>query len=257
MGAKGFLNLSSKESLVSYKAILENSNRKWATAANNAEAGDYGSAINSAVISIEELVKALIVAMNGHGFEFRKVPAMQQFFKNHKIRYLLAYAMFLVNIFSQEIGLYILRIKSNPQDMIDWMHRLFANEIGALNNLDAYWRLKSRLVRREFEWFEKVDIFRQDAMYSDFDEGIKSPLFITPETYIDTVERLKKVRDVGLSLIETLESSDEVYVNHYRMMKNQFKVDNYYPKIEALLMGIKRTGVPFQSIRERFNKIDN
>ncbi|HYF69067.1 MAG TPA: AbiV family abortive infection protein [Ohtaekwangia sp.] len=253
MGAKGFLHLSKKNSLAAFKAVLQNSDLKWNTAAKVAKTKDYGTAISIAVASVEEVVKALIIAMNGYGFEFRKAPSMQRFFKNHQIRYVVAYAMFLVNVFSQELKELFLKINSNPVDGIDWMNRIIANDPREIFKIQAYARLKFRLIKKEFQWFEKVDTFRQEGMYSDFDDGIKSPVSITKKTYAETIGRLEKVRKVGLALIETLESKDHTYINHYKMLKSRFIQDQYYERIETTLKNMSRPSVPFESIRTFFS----
>lgn len=253
MSAKGFLHLSAKDSLEAYKGVLHNANVKWASAMKIAEAEDFGTATSVAVSSIEELIKSVIIAMNGYGFEFRKAPLMDKFFKNHQIRYVVAYGMFLVNVMSEEFKKLFFWLKSNPAEGIAWMKDLFQNKDYHQVRMQAYMRLKLRLIKQEFEWFEKADTFRQEGMYTDFDGVLKSPLTVSSDVFKETIYRLSKVRQVGISIIETLESKDEVFVKHYAFMRQRFIDDDYYGKIQSALASMKRPQVPFESLRAFVN----
>jgi AbiV family abortive infection protein len=67
-----------------------------------AERGEHGSSVFMAITSVEELVKALIILMDGRGFALRNVVGIGVIFRNHQIRYLLSYAMFVINVASDE-----------------------------------------------------------------------------------------------------------------------------------------------------------
>src|SRR4051812_38270732 len=100
MSSKTFLTIPKKECLEVYKTILKNSDNKWESGKKLADIGDFGGATSFALISVEELIKALIVFLDGKGFEFRSLKGIDTFFKNHKIRYIIAYAMFAMNLFT-------------------------------------------------------------------------------------------------------------------------------------------------------------
>lgn len=252
MSAKGFLNLSQDASLSAYKSVLANSDKKWETARRIAGELDFGTATSVAVGSVEELIKALLIAMNGYGFQFRKAPTMERFFRNHQIRYVVAYAMFVINIFVEDLKKLVVWIRLNPEQGLALAQDL--QEKRATREMEVYLEDRGKKIIEEFEWFEKVDTFRQEGMYTDFDGGLKSPLSITAEVYAQTIDRLEKVRHVGKAVIEYFESEGNDDIKFIENLKQQFIDGGYYGKIESALKGMKRPQVPFESLRAFFSR---
>ena len=84
---RNFLNLSSKECLDIYQELIDNSNRHFLIALKIAENKEFGIAISHLILGTEELVKGIIIFLDGNGLEIRKVQGIKNFFKNHIIRH--------------------------------------------------------------------------------------------------------------------------------------------------------------------------
>ncbi|NOT91646.1 AbiV family abortive infection protein [Ferruginibacter sp.] len=115
MEGKTFLNISRKECLIVYNDILENSDRRWESGMVLAKNGDFGLGISASIISIEELIKAIIVFLDGNGFDFRKSKGIDSFFRNHEIRYVIAYFIFIISLAGDELKKIIKKMNDNPE----------------------------------------------------------------------------------------------------------------------------------------------
>jgi len=103
MSSKTFVTISKNECLTVYRNVLEHSDQKWESGKQLAKINDFGGATSMAIISVEELVKSLIIFLDGKGFEFRSIKGISTLFDNHQIRYLLAYTMFAMGLFGDEL----------------------------------------------------------------------------------------------------------------------------------------------------------
>jgi len=252
MSNKTFLSLNKSESLGAYVKILENSNDQWESAASLAMRGKYGNAITIAIVSIEEMVKALIVQLNGRGFQFGKVKGMNRFFRSHQIRHVIGYAMFIVNVFSEEVIFFLQKFRENPNEGLDFINAVTSNNEKAHQELSEYGMGLFESMAKEFEWFSMMETFRQDGLYVDYKDHLKTPIEITENQYREINSRLEKVRRVGLGLVEALNSNDELFVAHFDSLRKQFIKDKYYDKIESGLSQLAASRDPFQALRLLF-----
>lgn len=249
MASKSFLTISSKECLTVYKQILINVDAKWNTANKIAELGDYGSAVSHIIISIEELMKALLIYFDGKGFYFRRVKGMDTFFKNHQIRYVIAYAIFVMAIFGDELKKFILKMRENPEYML----RL-SIEIKEEDYFERKLKLpllkKLSLLRKEFDWFSDVDISRQSGFYIDYKEELKKPSDITSEDFLKFKKNMAKVRNVAKGLIDVFEQNSSETALQLASLKKDFSQKDYYSKIENALSKLKASKEsPFKLIK--------
>jgi AbiV family abortive infection protein len=255
--SKTFSNISKSECLIAYKEVVDNSDSKWRLGKKLAKDKEYGSAIFMAVVSVEELVKAIIILMDGRGFSLRRVPGMKTIFKNHQIRHVLAYAMFVINIFSEESINFLKKFRENPEAGIKFMNDIVNKDELLMAKMNGWALKKVEMILREFDWFAQVDLFRQNGMYCDYKDGLKNPIRITEENYQEAYLRLEKVRMVGQSLVETLVSTDDLYVNHYAKMRRTFARDKYYDLIGGALTRLRETkNDPFVGIKKYFSGSD-
>lgn len=105
----------------------------------------------------------------------------------------------------------------------------------------------------EMEWFSQVDLFRQDGFYSDYDGELKTPLVISKQTYIETMERLIRVRFAANEIIRVLQKPDEQFVTEFKKMKQQFRQDDMYTKVSAGLQMVRQTKHdPFAFMKDWF-----
>lgn len=249
---KTFMTLSKEECLIAYKDVLSNSESKWEAGLKNAKNGEHGIALSLAIISIEELVKSLIILMDGKGFNIRSTKGIHTIFRNHQIRFVIAYAMFVVSVFGEELIRLIQMLKGDPKLLPNLIVKFTNNDPVMLRWLKIYSIKKFLMLKREFEWFSQVDLFRQDGFYSDYDGMLRSPLKIDGQNYFEVIHRLDKVRRVGKSLIDSLNSEEELYTEHFQNMKQMFYQENFYDKIGAALSTVRKARQnPFDVIVEK------
>jgi AbiV family abortive infection protein len=255
MSSKTFLTIPKKECLVVYLEILNNSNKKWESGKKLAEIGDFGSATSIAIFSIEELVKSILVLLDGYGFKFRNIQGIGLFFKNHQIRYILAYAMFVINIFSEEIKKYIIYFRDKPNELILEIAKIRGDRRYLEQKLKYYTFRKIIALKKEFEWFSKVDVLRQDGLYCDFDEQLKNPINISEEDYQQVFRRLEKVKEVGQIIIDSFTSHEYLYKDYIEQMKLDFRQNDIYQKISNALMKLRHSNEnPFELIMKNIEK---
>jgi len=110
------------------------------------------------------------------------------------------------------------------------------------------------LLKKEFEWFAKVDIFRQDGFYCDYAEQLKNPITISSVDYEQVIIRLEKVRTVGKEIIEAFETADEATIEQITQIKRDFKQKKYYEKFSRALTTVRQTREnPFELIKKNIS----
>lgn len=253
MAGKTFITMSKKDCLTYYKDVLQTSESNWKSGIILARENQFGNAMSMAIISSEELVKAIIILLDGKGFEFRRVQGMDALFANHQIRYVIQYAMLVINIFTEEFKTYFLKFREDPAKGMAFFNGIKANDINFVSQLEKYGLETLDRLTAEFEWFSKVDIYRQQGFYSDYEDQLQTPINIDAETYQQAFSRLEKVRAVGLELITSLESSGELYVNHFNSMRRNLKQKKTYARIADSLAVLRQTREnPFAVIKKYF-----
>lgn len=259
MSSKTFLTISKKECLIVYKDILANSNKKWESGKHLSLIGDFSSATSMAIISIEEMVKALVVYLDGNGFEFRKVKGMDKVFNHHQIRYLIAYIMFVISLFGEDLIRFIETVRENPSEITKISEALKQNKDEFFEkNLKVYFLRKLVLLEREFSWFSQVDVFRQDGFYSNYEEHLTNPITISKYDYKQVFQRLEKVRKVGAEIITAFEIKDESVIENLKKVKIEFKQMKFYSHIEKSLAIIRQSREnPFDIVKSNFVSFEN
>lgn len=248
-----FANISHKECLQVYAKILENSDRKWDAAKKMSEMPDYGTSISLAIVSIEELIKALVICLDGHGFEFRKIKGMDVVFNRHQVRYVIAFVMLLINTVFEDLVAFVMHFKLKPDEI-----KNFSQKFKDKSFFD--WKVQFFILKRmakiktEFKWFSKLDLFRQDGFYSDYYHELKSPLQITKIDHDQIIERLEKVRFMGKSFIDIIVSGTKEDRDPFKELRDHMKRDNVYQKIAESLSSLRRSRTsPFEHIADYFS----
>jgi AbiV family abortive infection protein len=239
MNTKSFINISKKECVEICTDICENSEKHWRSGRLLAEKGDYGTAISVSIISIEELIKALILALDSAGFEFRKVKGVNTFFKNHEMRYVIAYFMFVISLLGEELIILVKKHNENPQKTQQIFYDIKKDEISFINRFGFYLKRKIIILRNELRWFSKIDLFRQEGFYCDYNNRFKTPVRISAKEYTEVFERLAKVRRLCRFLIRELKKNDDKEKKQFDEIRKLMKTENYYEKIEYALSSVK------------------
>lgn len=224
MTPKNFLTISTEECQVQFRYILANSDRKFRSAETLAKDEDYGSAIALLIISNEELIKALILFLDGQGFEFRGVKGMRSLFQNHRLRYLLAMIFSIIISFAEDLRDLALNLEKNKKTIQDILN----NQEQAGRSLQAYFLKKAIRVQREIEFFSKVDNTRQIGLYSDRPEGLQ----LSKSDYLQFHLKVNGLRTGILGLMESYaDDSNESIV----LIKEMFKKNGWYKNIAELI----------------------
>ena len=256
MDNKTFLNISESECLIVYKEILKNSDMLWESGKILANSGNYGQGISSSIISIEELIKTIIVLFDAKGFELRKIKGISSFFRSHEIRYVVAYSMFAICLFGEDLLKALKRMKKEPAWMLKLNEERKNDKDFFEKRLRFYVLRKFITLRRELNWFSKVDLFRQEGFYCDYKSTLKTPIQISETDFTEVIKRLEKVKSVGKGLIQALESDDEEYLKRFSDFIIDFKKNQYADKIANALAVIRKTRKPpFELLKEMFDDI--
>lgn len=256
MSNKNFMTISKRECLKAYKQIVLNSDKQWESGKKLAAMGDYGGATSLSVISVEELIKSIIIFLDGKGFEFRsRTEGIQTLFKNHQIRHLIAYLIFVMGVMGDDLISFLEPFRKNPQELPKLIHETQTNPIEFEKKVQRYALRKMVLLRQEFIWFSKIDIFRQDGFYCDYDEQLKNPIDIGEDDYKGLHFRLEKVRKVGKGLIDSFNDQESALTEHVKKMKEDMITKNYYVFIGKALSKVRQTrGNPFEHIIKQFEQ---
>ena len=85
--SQNFLNISPEKCLNSYTELLENSDRHFYIATLIADKDEFGMAISHLILGSEELVKAIIIYLDGFGLNIRTIKGVNVLFNHHKPRH--------------------------------------------------------------------------------------------------------------------------------------------------------------------------
>ncbi len=233
------------------KQVLANSEIKWHSGLKLAEIQDFGGATSMAIISVEELVKSLVIYLDGIGFEIRNVKGINRIFRNHQVRYIIAYAMFVMSVFGDEIIKWLLEYRDKPEEIEKFHSAIVNNEKKLKSKVMFYFFRKLILLKKEFKWFSQVDVFRQDGFYCDYHEQLKTPISITKKDYDKLIVRLEKVKTIGTGLMESF--SDEHNTETLQYIKKQLRKNNGYKGMETALASLSNTTEsPFALVSKYF-----
>ncbi|TMI63658.1 MAG: AbiV family abortive infection protein [Bacteroidetes bacterium] len=253
--AKKFSSLTKAECSEAYQQIFATAESEWQAALELAATGKYGNATSLMIISIEEYVKSLLIFFDSHGFHFRTTKGVSIFFKNHQIRYVIAFVMAVMNLFGEEMKRFLLRVKENPEE-IRTLHSAFKEDDNYFEKkFGYYFRRKLVEIMREFRWFKGADLFRQEGFYCDYKDFLKTPLNVTEDEFKEVFKRLKKVRSIGKAIIAGFESDSSEIRDQLQKMKTEFRAKNHYLKITNGLKKLSESKQsPFEFIEAQIGK---
>jgi AbiV family abortive infection protein len=227
-GNKTFMVLTKAECIVASNHLLQNAESFYNDARLLANNNSFGHATSLLIQSTEETMKALILFLDGKGFQFRRsVKGINNFFVNHKLRYGLAMIMSIMYTFSEDLKLLFRIIMRDP-----YAFEYLNDKRQQMENfVVTYLKRKILIVLNEVEWFSKAEFLRQDGFYVDFMDDIKTPLQISKADYEDVHLRIDGMRSIVIAFIQSFESQDELFIKYVTKLKNQFITENWYENI--------------------------
>ncbi len=240
---KTFNNISRNECLEVFPKIYLSANRKWKSAVTIAKKEDYASSTFLMISSIEEYLKALILALDGNGFRFRNIKGLDGMFKNHSLRYPVIY-LFHLMASSFEFSESIKKEKGLIRK--------------ALFSIKKYTEASSNL-----KWYASLDQLREKSLYSNFDnEVLQLPDSIGEEEYFKIQNNLIKVRYSFYSVLFILDpkarrcqEERNQFIETLKTMTNNLGL---YDSLEEQLELIRENGYNSNHLRtiiDIFNKV--
>jgi len=248
MSNKTFSSVSTRECEDIYKQILSNSDDLWITGEILAKEGKYGRANSISITSIEELIKSIIFLYDSLGFEFRRVRGINSLLRNHELRYVIAYLLYLVGGLFSEFERVSHKAIENQEEIKKFMEELKKDPNKIFTKTKRYFLKKFVQLKREGVWFHKADLFRQNGFYSDYNGELKNPLTITEEDFRNKIEHLQFVRTMGKSIINHIERKPE----SVKRFEVECRTNDYYTELGEILHLINtRRKKPFELLEKR------
>lgn len=256
MENKKFGDLTQLECLSSYKKMESNSDRRWKSAELLAADKDYGGAIRDHITSIEELIKAMIIYLDANGFEFRKVDGMNRILtKSHSLRHFMAYFMFVLNVFTEDIKRFYQQISKDPSLIKKWGGKRKIMK-GGMNKFFRFYFFKKVLkLQVELKWFAKVESLRQTGTHVDYDNELITPEDISQNDYEQVLLRLSNVRFIGKEFIKTFDAHNSVVAEEIEKLKKDLHEKGWYLKISEAIKGVKNQN-PFELFTKEFEFLE-
>ncbi|MCW3105447.1 MAG: hypothetical protein JWO09_3887 [Bacteroidetes bacterium] len=190
MNDKTFMTISPEKCLVVYKQVIAKSQRQFEEAEVLAARGGYDTASSLLIISNEELLKALILFMEGNGFHLRKIKGFKTLFNNHKLRYLIALVLSVLSLLGKEFARGMALFMKVDEDFLS---KIDPKSPGFADLAKNYFIARLLEVKAEIEFFSKVDKARQQGFYSEYNDGL---ITISKEEYL-----LLHTKIVGVNMI--------------------------------------------------------
>jgi AbiV family abortive infection protein len=231
-GNKNYMNLNAAECLIAFKYLQDNADRLYGEAKILANSGSYGHATSLLIHSSEEYMKAFIIFLDGNGFQFRnRVPGISNIFINHKLRYGLALILTLLAILIDDFKVLLPHIKKTYHLTFD----LKRDKEQIQNEMVSYIEKRIQTAIQEVQWFSEAEFLRQDGLYVDYVNEIKTPSDISKTNFDETLLRITRIRTFILEYISSFNSEDNTIIQGLDNLKVQFSVEKWYEKIGGLI----------------------
>ncbi|UOB17512.1 AbiV family abortive infection protein [Abyssalbus ytuae] len=257
-GNKSFMNLSKKECLKVAKETFRNADSMYNDGVHLAKNDSFGRATSLLILSMEENMKALILYLDGNGFEFRsRVKGIKSLFNNHKLRYPLALVLSGFNIFGKDIKEIITKIKTNPTEIQAYMRS--KNKWESLAKVYLLKKIKQFI--SEILWFSNAEYLRQEGMYVDYDIVMKTPLDINKQDYQDVYYRINGMREFIVDFLpifdERNEEGDLELKAHLIKLQKELISEKGYERIGELLSKFNNKKLnPLEALLENVQELE-
>ncbi|MBS1527756.1 MAG: AbiV family abortive infection protein [Bacteroidetes bacterium] len=242
---KELYNISAADCLKLYPQILANSNRNMQAGKLLAKNGLYGPAISLQITALEEMIKCLIVLMDGNGFQLRKTKGVHRFFKEHGIRHYTAFILLIVYLFGEDLTAKLELLIKAPQQLQYWLE-LSKDEKRIEQWAEKYFGNKMAQLKSELPFFIDMDRQRTSGFYCDHELDFHSPEMISKEKYEYANLRITKVIALAKGFISASESQSPVMKKHKTDLLRYFKDNNIYDRLSQVFAN--RTGELFGNI---------
>src|SRR5689334_2807877 len=126
-GKTSYANLPTAACFELAEQITKESDNLWRIANDIAKEKSYGYAITTMISSLEELIKAVVLTIDGCGFEFRRIRGFDTFFRDHGLRQFTVFIMFGYGVFGDELKKYLPPLRENPSLFKDFLAKVISH----------------------------------------------------------------------------------------------------------------------------------
>ena len=250
--SKTFLNISKIECLNIYQEIVENSNSHFQISELAANDSKFGIAISHLILSSEELVKGIIIFLDGNGLQIRKATGVKKFFTNHEVRHTFSVMFLAVSTVLIPITILIKNFKeSDDPSLFKKMQNANSN-----NDQTQVKKLTVKLLTKfasenfeklsdYFDFWNDAEILKQKGFYVDYKNKLLLPKHLTNEDYMNAKQITEKFIDDGkkfIAYINSLNAYDKKYfinlINNDKQIYSMF--EKFSPKKQLPITAVWR-----------------
>lgn len=192
-----FLNISIEECGHLSLIVIKNAETHFRCAKVLANANEYANGTAHLILGAEELVKGLILLMEGKGFRLREINNYKKFFSDHKVRHSISKEFFSVFIFLKSI--FKIDRKRKNENIVLYFLKAFADIAeGALSGYNHY------------EWWDKADQLKQMCFYVDYQNTVINPCSISQDQYNEALQHATDFKNDIRLIITALKKANEI-----------------------------------------------
>lgn len=200
-----FANLDTKECLLVYKSVLDNGQSHLDVAEILASNNKFPVAISHLILGSEELIKGLLLFLEGKAFDLRKHKEINLLFNNHKARHTTIWSsLFMWTLIKHLSNLF------NPGISLRKIFKLFDGLFIADDSK---------------KWWKNAEELKQRGFYVDYNNKIILPTELSDKDYKETngyVQMLKKEIFLAIKKVEEFSTED---LNNLKEKINEVKYD--------------------------------
>lgn len=211
MRINNFMRLSKEECTLYYPAVRANAQRHLLAAETLRKTSDYGNAIAHRILGSEEMVKALILFLEGKGMNLRSIDAIKPLFRFHVPRHKVFKTLFS--------SLHALHAISTATKLS--FRKALATFLKG--GLETYFNIK---------WWENAERYKQNAFYADHQGVFNDPTKITKDEYLAAHTYTRAVNERIADVITYISKMDEQELGWF---KESFHIADFPGLLEETL----------------------
>lgn len=220
--------------------IVAHAESKWRDAEALAGLGSYSSAIAWKIIALEEMAKAVILAVDAHGFQFRKLEHLKVLQSSHQQRHILILLVAVFDLLGRNLRNGVAWLKANDEFVRSFMHVQKSDEDRASQDLirrfSSFYQesLGPALVELS-KWAAFLADLRNEQTYSDYQANLRTPLDTSVDDYNLRCVRLDAAYLALGSTCDWLNHAQEKELEWLGKLRETFESRFGYDGIDAFI----------------------
>lgn len=235
--AKDFVTISKKECLEVYKELITSQERHFKSAEALANIEEYGQAISHLILGSEELVKGLILYLDGIGLRIRSIKGVKKFFRDHRTRHFTAGVFMFLSQTIKPLMTMVERFRvllhqpTERENMTALEKTVITNDKEAAEKITKEWtenegKLMFEKMMIQMDFWQEADDLKQLGLYVDYNEKLLLPRQLTKVDYENAYFSTSIFCDECKSLIKYFESTTEDDRTAFALSVNKYKMYN-------------------------------